>query len=173
MGIKIGSVTQDLSGVNSEDAFYAKFTSATSESMAVNGSITPVEFSLESLPAGQMISLQMISFVIGSSDVVKLDQFGNVPSLANGIIFTSGDNSLEVKNNGDVALVATNTFFETTGTGVNSYAALNGVWDFTDSYGNGAPILVNADNLKIIIRDDLTAVPFFKVSCHGLLLDTN
>ena len=73
----------------------------------------------------------------------------------------------------DVLLISSQQTLSTAGTGNNTFTLLNGRWDFTDTFGNNGPMLMSKEELRIGIRDDLSLASFFKVSCHGILVEEN
>ena len=171
MSIKVQDLNTNVSAIDNTDGFYADFKNNGSTVMAVDGSVTPVVFSLTDLPPKQKIILQSIGFIIGSDEIIDLAKFGNVAELTNGILFESGGNSLSIKTNSDVLLVSSSQTIFTAGEGVNTYSVIKGRWDFTDTFGNNAPIITDVESLKITIRDNIGDVPVFRVSCHGILIE--
>lgn len=174
MSIKISEVFQELKGIKSTDGFYAKFKSAGVENMKVDGSSTPVVFTLEDLPEEQIILVQSISFLIGADEIIDLEKFADITApLVNGILFEAGAANSTIRNNADVFLISSEQVTNTAGEGVNTFTLINGRWDFTDTFGDNGPMLMNKDQLKITIRDNLTSASFFKVACHGILIEEN
>jgi nicotinic acid mononucleotide adenylyltransferase len=164
----------NLNAVQTNDTFYAKFKNAGSDDMTINGT-TPVVFTLEDLPAQDFL-LQRVTFLIGADAIVSLDQFGSIDALVNGVLFSAnGDTPLitaevPIQTNGDAILISSNVELETVSFAAVQATAIYGTWDFTETYNENAPIILNKD-LKIIIQDDLSGMDYFKVSCHGILLD--
>ena len=174
MGVKISQVYQSIKGIRSNEGFYVKFKNNGNEDMRVNGSLSvPIVFTLEDLPEGQMILIQSISFLIGTDAIIDLDKFAGILKLLNGIFFEAGLANTLISTNSDVLLISSEQTLVTAGTGSNTFTLLNGRWDFTDTFGDNGSMLLNKDNLKISIRDDMTGVKFFRVSCHGILIEEN
>lgn len=172
MSINMNDVSTDIKAVRGEDVFCHKFKNSGSQEMSVNGSVTPVEFSLSDLPAGQKIIIQSLSFVIGADVELNLNQFGNVAELVNGVIFNCGGGVITIKDNSDIFLISSNWVINTVARLVGlDYTAIIGRWDFTDTFGGNAPVIVNADDFKITVQDDLSGLPLFRVSCHGILVE--
>jgi hypothetical protein len=165
---------QNIEGIGTGDIFFAKFKNAGSDDMTIDGSVTPVEFTLEDLPETDFL-LQRVTFLIGADSIVELDQFGGIAALANGVLFAANQDTVEVKaeatiqTNGDAILISSNVELEAIAFAAVQASAVYGTWDFTETYNDHAPIILNKD-LKIVIRDNLTGVSYFKVSCHGILL---
>lgn len=173
MAIKMRNVTTSIKGIKSDDGFYAKFKNNGSEDIGVNGSSTPVTFTLEDLPADQKILLQSVSFLVGADENLDLGNFGDVNGpLANGVLFEAGDASAIIKDNGDIFLISSSQFTQTVGL-LAPFTLISGRWDFTDTFGENGPMIMTADSLKITIRDNLSGISYFKVACHGILLEDN
>jgi hypothetical protein len=172
--VKYKDTNLSAKAVQTNDTFYAKFKNGGSDDMTING-LTPVTFSLEDLPVTDFL-LQRVTFLIGAAAIVSLDQFGNIGALANGVKFQANGDTLAVKaevtiqTNGDAILVSSNTEIETVSFAAVQSTVIYGTWDFTETYSGNAPIILNKD-LKIILQDDLSGMDFFKVSCHGILLE--
>ena len=77
-----------------------------------------------------------------------------------------------IKDNADAMLLSSAISQHTAGVGATAITSLYGTWDFTESFG-GNGLLVKANDLKIVIQDDLTGMNYFKVSAHGILLEEN
>lgn len=171
MSISMNDISQDISAIRNEDGFFANFKNNNGTSMSVDGSATNVVFSLTDLPDGQNILLQSIGFIVAADEVLNLDKFGNLTALTNGIVFSCGGNQVIIKDNADIALISSRVATIAYGTGSNTYTAIIGRWDFTDTFGGNAPILTNVNDLKISIPDNLSTIPLFRVSCHGILIE--
>ena len=162
--------------IQTSDTFYVKFKNGGSDDLTVNGSVTPVEFTLEDLPETDFL-LQRVTFLIGADAIVALEDFGSiVGGLVNGVLFSAnGDTpilaaTVPIQTNGDAILISSNVELETVAFAAATATVIYGTWDFTETYNENAPIILNKD-LKIIVRDDLSAMDYFKVSCHGILLE--
>jgi hypothetical protein len=166
--VNINDVTQNICAIRSEDCFCVDFQHNGSTDMNVNGAVDSVEFRLSDLDDDQDILLQSISFVLAADELIDLTKFGNVAKLANGISFKAGDNSKIIYDNAGVMLISSNQFIAAAGVGVNIYTVIVGRWDFTDTFGGNAPVLMNSRNMKMIVQDDLSDIPLFRVSCHGI-----
>lgn len=174
MSQPISKVTVDLKGIKPNDGFYAKFKNEGSESLGVDGSVTPVVFTLEDLPTDQKILIQSISFLMGADEVLDLDNFGDVSGpLTNGILFEAGEASAVIKDNADVFLISSQQHTSTAGSGGNTYTVISGRWDFSDTFSDNGSMLFDLDSFKITIRDNLSGITLFRVSIHGILLEDN
>ena len=166
---------QNVNLIQTNDTFYSKFKNGGSDDLGVNGSITPVEFTLEDIPSTDFL-LQRVTFLIGADAIVDLDQFGGLAALTNGVLFRANGDIVEltaevpIKTNGDAILVSSNVELETVVFAAVQKTAIYGTWDFTETYNDNAPVIKNKD-LKIIVRDDLSLIDYFKVSCHGIVLE--
>jgi hypothetical protein len=167
--VNINDVTQNICAIRSEDCFCADFKHNGSTDMNINGSVNSVEFHLSELDPDQDILLQSISFVLATDELIDLTKFGNVAQLANGIIFQAGNNSKTINDNAGVMLITSSQFVATAEIGIgNTSTVIVGRWDFTDTFGGNAPVLINVRNLKMIVQDNLSTIPLFRVSCHGI-----
>lgn len=176
--VTVSKTNPEIKGISTGDIFFAKFKNGGSDNLAVDGSVTPVEFTLEDLPIGSNFLMERITFLIGADDVVDLEQFGGIARLANGVVFqANGDTagieaSATIQTNGDSILISSNVELESVVFGAIAKTAIYGTWDFSETYGENAPRILNND-LKIIVNDDLLLVDYFKVSCHGIFFTNN
>lgn len=176
--VTVSKTNPHIKGISTGDIFFSKFKNGGSDDLTVNGSITPVEFTLEDLPAGSNFLMQRVTFLIGADAIVDLEQFGGIAGLANGVVFQANGDILDIKasatikTNGDSILISSNVELETVVFAAVSKTAIYGTWDFTETYGENAPRILNKD-LKIIVNDDLQLVDYFKVSCHGIIYKEN
>jgi hypothetical protein len=167
--VNINDVTQNICAIRTEDCFCVDFQHNGSTDMNVDGSESSVEFRVSELDPDQDILLQSISFVLATAELIDLTKFGNVAKLANGVLFQAGENSKTINDNAGVMLITSNQFIVTAEIGVgNTSTVIIGRWDFTDTFGGNSPVLMNASNLKMIVQDDLSTIPLFRVSCHGI-----
>lgn len=167
--IKVSSINENINGIAKDDWFYTKLKFNGSMEMNINGSSTNVIFTLEDLPFGQKILLQSINFLIGTGENIDLVKFGNT-NLTNGIEFSLGSGAGLISSNADVLLVSTGTTIQSAGVGINLFSVVNGRWDLTEAFGGGSPIMLDKDDFYIKIQDDLSGVPYFEMSVHGILL---
>ena len=170
MTIKVRKLNDVLNSVQASDTFFLKFENAGNPNLAVNGSVTPVEFTLP-LPAGSNFLLQAVSFVVGTTTILDPNNFGNAPSLANGVLFEMGGSpSINFVDNGDILLLSNTTSVESVAFGGTQSGILFGQWDLTESFGGNA-MRVYDNALKITIRDNLSGVDYFRVSAHGVFFE--
>jgi len=173
---KMSKVKTNVTGIRTNETFYAKFKNGGSDDLTVKGDVTPVEFTLEDLPAIDSFLLQRVTFLIGANALVELGQFGDLAALANGVLFSANGETVgqtaevSIHTNGDAILVSSNVELETIAFAAVEATVIYGTWDFTETYDENAPIILGKD-LKIIVRDDLSAMDYFKVSCHGVILE--
>ena len=145
-----------------------------SQQLNIDGSVTPVEFKLQGLPDDATLIIQRINFLISSStEVIQLEQFGNIPALPNGLIYKAqgpGAAGVVIKSNGEFILVSTEIFVENYIKSTSSQGGgIYGSVDFKKAFGgNGSR--VKAGDVSITIRDNLTGIDFFQMSCYGILL---
>jgi len=105
-----------------------------------------------------------------------LDQFGSIAKLPIGILFSANGTTPElvaeasIQSNGDAMLISSRVAFDAVKQGATEATAIYGSWDFTETYNENAPIIL-AKDLRIIVRDDLRLMDYFRVSCHGIILE--
>lgn len=165
-------IRTEVTGIQSSDIFYSKFKNNGSDDATVDGSVTPVEFTLEDIPDGDFL-LKRITFLLGVDAILDLEKFGDITALTNGSVFAINkglpqERSLSNKTNGDIILSASDVEINTVSFAAVESSILYGVRDFRDVFEN-APIIINK-NISITVNDDLTAIKYFKISCHGILL---
>jgi hypothetical protein len=172
MAININNTVSEIKVVRNEDTFCKKFIHAGSEAMNVDGSETPVVFSVSDLDPGQRVVLQSISFALGAAATFDLEQFGNVAALANGIELTCGTNTRNIKDNADIFMFSSYYVLQSASPLLgDDYTAIMGRWDLTDTFGGNAPVIDNASDITITINDNLTSLPLFRMSCHGIKME--
>jgi len=175
--VKYENMSINANAIEANDSFYLKFKNAGLESLSVNGSVTPAEFTLEDLPSTDFL-LQRVTFLIGANDLMDLAEFGNIPALINGVDFQANPNtpavggSANIKTNGDTMLIASNIAAQAVKISGVTKSLIYGTWDFTETYGGNSPIILQKD-LKIVVQDDLSLMDYFQVSCHGIIINNN
>jgi len=168
-----GNLKANTTVMQSSDIFYAKFTNNGSDSMNINGT-TPVIFTLEDIPDGDFI-LERVTFLIGADIIVDLDKFGDIDELTNGVKLSINEGLVQErtlinKNNGDVLLSISFSTIDSTSFASTEHSVINGVRDYKELFGSGVAVIDN--NISVTIQDDLSSVKYFKVSCHGVLIDS-
>jgi len=177
MPVKYNNLQIDTNSVQANDSFYLKFKNNSSDILSVDGSISPVEFTLEDLPLTDLL-LERVTFLIGANDLMDLSEFGNIPALVKGVEFQANpgtpaiNGSANLKTNGDTMLISSNVAAQAVKINGITKSLIYGTWDFTETYNGNAPIILDKD-LKIIIQDDLSGMDYFRVSCHGIILHDN
>ena len=153
-----------IAQISNEDIFYADFKSGGSRNLNVNGSVTPVEFTLEDLTSEKFI-LTRIDFLISCGTSVDLNLFGSIAALVNGIDFAI-NGTVTFKNNGDILLFVTDAGTEVGKIEGVDAAFINGHWDTLKSFQNG--LVCVRDNFKITVNDNLSAIDYFRISASGI-----
>ena len=173
MSIEYKDIKTKITAINGEDVFYAKFANGGSEDLAVNGGTTPVEFTLENLPDENFL-LKRITFLLAADEIIDVEKFGSISALANGVSFkinegTTQQKEIVNKTNADIMLSASEVEMEVTNFAAVQASILYGIRDFRDIFEN-APIVLDK-KIKITVNDDLSALKFLRVSCHGIILN--
>lgn len=170
MAVKVQQVSSSLNSVSTDEIFFTKFENNGSSDLSVNGLVTPVDFTLP-LPVGSDYLLQCISFVVSTDEAIDPGKFGNVAQLANGLDFSLNDKPpIKFLDNGDMLIISNTIAFNVAKiTGV-AVGIIFGQWDLTESFGGNTPRIYD-NSLKITINDDLSALPYFRVSVHGVYFE--
>jgi hypothetical protein len=165
--VSVGSTIPDDIG----RLFRQKVTNGGSDNLRVNGSVTPVEFTVNADPAKDL-AIDEIRFVLTANNIkTNGGNFGPISLLANGLL-------LEVTSLGVTTTVAnvklTEDFFRLYSPGgVN--LDRTGASDILSAglFFGGAVILEGgtADQIKVTVRDNLSSAQFnyFTVTVHGVL----
>jgi len=137
---------------------------ASSSQMAVNGSVTPVVFSIEPLPLQSGDITRVIVEILDNSEM-DFETFGGLNALTNGIVMrvNNGDgtyrNLWNFKTNGDIIRQAFDYKFETNnGGGVRSFASRM-TWAGQSKHGVAVRLDGSlGESLEIIVQDNLTGL---------------
>lgn len=164
--IKIQHAKHNQLAVRNSDIFYVKFKHNGSSMLNVDGSITPVEFILEDLPVDNFL-LTRVDYLIAQDSVVDVKKFGNINALTNGLLFEI-DGQQIFKNNADIMLFASDSTLDSVKITGTTASIINGNWSPLAVYGHA--IICKKSDLKIIIRDDLTAIPHIEFGVSGIKL---
>lgn len=157
--------------------------SAGSQDMVVNGSVTPVEFTIDAMPFRDCY-IKTIGFNILDMGAT-LGSFGNIAALTNGVLFeweTLGE-TVELgvfKTNYDMVRLAggqpafgdSTTAFRAANV-VGNIDAFMPMLDFATIFGLPWGVLLAGDTkqkLRITIRDDISAIDGFDIQARGFEL---
>lgn len=148
--------------------------------MAVDGSVTPVEFSLRAASTSieASIDITRLMFSCQTVSAVNLDLFGDLPALTNGIFLRRDINSyglyhnvFNVKSNLDIASIMYDfTVFQASNPaqGVDGFS---GRLTFAGQNKIGVVLRIpQGDNLKLIVQDDLTGLTDLRIIAEGHLV---
>lgn len=142
-------------------------------SLDVNGSITPQIFSLKNIGGAIPVPIDVTTIAISciSATAIDLNKFGDLAALTNGIVIRQKNsqitNYFNFKKNLDFTNVGLFTPYDASnpGQGVFGFTAniqLNGLDHF------GSVIRVDTDcDIEIIIQDDLTALTELEIVLSG------
>ena len=150
------------------------YRNAGSSDMVVNGSVTPVEFSITVPDGWDILAFKTSIHIIDTN--VHADEFGSIPALTNGLRFYLKDpDGLElldflagetVKINGDLAAFAG---FNVSQMGTRGIVA---DWVINESTGGRAMRLRPGYSLNILIQDNLSALTHMEATIQGVILQT-
>lgn len=140
----------------------------------VDGSTTPQIFAVRG--TGPLSTLEiditriMISFITDSG--VSLAEFGDIPSLDNGIVLRRTDgttrNIFNVKNNGEIAALAFDYDPHVSTNPVQGQDGANFRFSFAGQEKHGVAIRLGPnDELQIIVQDDLEDIQQFRMIAEG------
>jgi len=159
-------VIADIADVPTTTLVHAreKFLNGTSEELNVNGSVTPVVFTVAP-PSGQVWYLKNLVAYIDDNGTGTPDQFGNIATLTNGCLLQIERNSTTY----NIVNLATNTgisssFHEKT-SDITDFISGNNT--FFGAFPLSPSITLNgtlSDKIKMTIRDDLTGLNYFRLS---------
>lgn len=159
---------EEIKQISNQEIFFRNFKNNGSRNMNVNGSVTPVEFNLMEDLTVEKIILTRIDFIVSCGSAINLSNFASLSNpLTNGVYFAIDGNQV-FKNNGDIMLFATDAGTEAGKVQSVDTSFINGHWDLLKTYNNG--VICNLNDLKIIIRDNLSTINYFQVSASGIKL---
>jgi len=167
MAVNIRQARTDIEVIGNENIFYRHFTNAGEESLAVDGSITPVKYTLENLTDADKFILTRIDFLISVGDIVDINQFGNLTRLTNGLLFNV-DGSRNLQTNGDLMLFLTDATIDSVKVEGLTQSIINGHWDVDKAFFNG--LVCEKDKLYFEVRDNLSTISYIKATASGLKL---
>lgn len=149
-----------------------------STNMAVNGSVTPVEFSVSpsGLAAGTQWDINRMVFTITDGSVMDDGKFGGITALTKGCVLRVEDgytkNIFNVKTNEDFALRSFDAEYVTNApAGVYGFRCRR---TFNGQDKNGVVIRLSGDTgdmLKMIIQDDLSGLVTFRAIVQGHVVE--
>ena len=148
-------------------AFGGFITNGTSPDLNVDGSITPVEFTIAP-PSGKIWYIHNISLVI-EDNAINFTKFGGIPALTNGINFKIKQNGLSeellanIKNNGEFYTFANQVLLDSAVIDIL-------VIQINTKMNTGTTFkLINSqsDNFKVIVNDNLTSINKFQIILRG------
>lgn len=165
--MRIGNGKHNNQVIRNHDIFYAKFKHNGNPNLNVNGSVTPIEFTLEDLPVDNFL-LTRVDYLIVIDSIIDVSKFGNRTALSNGLVFEI-DGSQVFKNNADVMLFASDSTIDSAKITGTTASIINGNWSPLDVFQHA--IISKKSDLKIIVRDDLTLIPHLEFGVSGIKLD--
>lgn len=165
--MRIGNGKHNNQVIRNHDIFYAKFKHNGNPNLNVNGSVTPIEFTLEDLPVDNFL-LTRVDYLIVIDSIIDVSKFGNRTALSNGLVFEI-DGSQVFKNNADVMLFASDSTIDSAKITGTTASIINGNWSPLDVFQHA--IISKKSDLKIIVRDDLTPIPHLEFGVSGIKLD--
>lgn len=164
-----GSNTHEIFPILKEkDAFVMKLKNNGSASLMVDGSVTPVSFTLEDATFTNF-GITRFDYALSSTEIISLDGFGSNGALTNGLIFQAGEDEIIVKTNGDLLLLGTDNDTSSSKIESSTIGLINGNYSFIDAFG--AMLETNVNSFKVIVQDDLTNNQYFQISVSGVILD--
>lgn len=167
MPINIRQAETEIDIIANDSIFYRHFTNNFNESLAVDGSTTPVRYTLENLDDTDDFILTRIDFLISVGDIVDINEFGNLPELANGLLFNV-DGQRNFQSNGDLMLFMTDATIDSVKLEGVAQSIINGHWDVRKAFLNG--LVCEKDKLYLEVRDNLSTIDYLKFTASGLKL---
>lgn len=147
--------------------------------LAVDGSVTPVIFSLRATDPGLPVEIDVTRILIQciTSSAVDLNKFGNIAGaagagLTNGVVLRAVNgtvnNIFNAKNNGDLAGLMYDWSPYTASNPSHGVDGFIGRLTFSGQSKIGVTIrLAKGDDLEFIVQDDLTSLTTFKIIVEG------
>lgn len=143
--------------------------------MNVNGSVTPRIFFISPVNLTVDVDITAVTFHIDDNAAMDTTTFWGIPKLANGVVLRRKDgvlkNIFNVKSNGDFAHHCdAPEFYSKIGGGEYSIVAKK---RFSGQHNNGVALRLlsaSADELQVIIQDDLTGLAEFHAIMQGHVL---
>lgn len=136
--------------------------------MAVNGSVTPVEYKA-TVPAGQIWYLSKLNIIISDNGTSDPTDFGSLSSLTNGLLVENKLNGTRyqktnMKTNINIVKAFGDAQFAGKGSGfLNDANLYEGLWfhkPFEKMIGD------DGDELIVTVRDDLTSLTFLSMTAE-------
>ena len=145
-----------------------------SSNMNVNGSVTPVEFSLRAGTIPRDIT--RIIFTFTGTTIMDDGLFGSITALTRGLVFRIVNSYQRTifcfKTNGDVKLMAYDGDYGTGISGPNGTDSFSSRITFGGQTKHGVVLRISTgDVLQIVVQDDLRAMSSCRVSAQGHLTD--
>ena len=161
------NVNTDIEAISNDDVFYRKFLNNGDSNMSVDGSVTPIKFTLEDVAEDKFI-VSRVDFIISVADVIDVSNFAGLAELTNGVLFNI-DGSQVFKTNGDIMLFASDATFESVKIKGQTSGIINGHWDLLGAFQNG--LVCKKDSFYVEIRDDLGDVDYYEMSAVGIKIN--
>jgi len=151
-------------------------TSTGSVNMAVDGSVTPVDFWFQIAAPHRSVCLNRLIFLIRDNNALAAEKFGGLSELTNGLTLgffdTSGNllsdcfGGVPQKSNADLGGIFYDTEPSHYGSGDDF---LHGRFSF-DKWLNGGACFADDTILKATISDDLSGLVAFRIALFGTYL---
>lgn len=148
--------------------------------LAVDGSVTPQEFTVSpsNLDAGVAWDITRICIQFIGASAGDDSKFGTMAALANGIVFRYENgvtkNLFSAKTNADLALhTGGDVSYQTRSGGQGAYG-VRARRTFSGQEKNGVTVRLNSvtsDKFSVIVQDDLTDIAVFQVVAQGHVVD--
>lgn len=146
----------------------------------VNGSVTPIEFTVSPADLAFNTKWDITRMLITINDATAMDdgKFGGVNALTNGIVIRVENsytkNIFNAKTNGDLASHMYDVQYIDATLGPGGQYALRGRRSFSGQDKNGVVIRLNAntdDAFKVVVQDDLTGLTKFHIIIQGHIVE--
>lgn len=148
---------------------------ATSKELAVNGAVTTQVFHVRPNTGVKWDITRMIFFIEGTG-AMDNGKFGDIAALTNGIVVRKKDgtykNIFNIKSNGDFATRAYDITYDAKAPAGTTAVRVRRTFSGKDK--NGVVIRLNgdvADDLEILVRDNLAGLVSFNVIVQGHLVE--
>ena len=164
-----------MASVLPRDMFFRFLRSNGSKDMNIDGSVTPVTFSVEHHRAVMDMDIFRVNMVILDAGPAA-SEFGGIPNgLTNGLLIRVMDSQgnilldfldgLTIRNNSDFGLLAGPDWPIVTGAGTDAVSVR-----WTIAKAGDSVVLNKGDRFEVVVQDDLTSLDSFRIQVQGIFV---
>lgn len=164
-----------MASVLPRDMFFRFLKNNGSKDMDVNGSVTPVVFSIEHHRSNMVMDIFRVNMVILDAGPAASEFGGIANGLTNGLVIRIVDSQgnilidffdgQTIRNNSDFGLLAGPDWPIVTGAGTDAVSVR-----WTIAKAGDSVVLNKGDRFEIVVQDDLTPLDSFRVQVQGIFV---